>query len=97
MAAIWVVILGLGGSGSFALALLLIVYRSASAQAATELSTMTQGVGYLLSACGPLIVGLMHTVTGSWAIGMGALLILTLPELAVGVAAGRRRVVGVSA
>lgn len=93
-AVLWIVVLSLGGSGSFALALLFVIYRSAGAESATALSTMTQGIGYLLSACGPLIVGLLHAVTGSWAIAMGALLVLTLPELAVGVVAGRNRVIG---
>jgi CP family cyanate transporter-like MFS transporter len=93
-AVIWIVVLSLGGSGSFSLALLFVIYRSAGAESATALSTMTQGIGYLLSACGPLIVGLLHAVTGSWAVAMGALLVLTVPQLAVGVAAGRNRVIG---
>jgi MFS transporter, CP family, cyanate transporter len=93
LAVVWVVILGLGGSGSFALALLFVIYRSSGAQAATALSTMTQGIGYLMSACGPLMVGLLHIVTGSWAIGMSALLALTLPQLLAGVTAGRNRVI----
>jgi CP family cyanate transporter-like MFS transporter len=89
----WVVLLGLGGSGAFALGLLLIVFRSADADAAASLSSMTQGVGYLISACGPFIVGLLHGATGSWTLALGALLCLTVPELILGLGAGRDRVI----
>jgi len=94
LAALWVIVLGLGGSGSFALALLLVIYRSAGPEAAASLSTMAQGVGYLMSTTGPLIVGSLHGLTGSWAIGMGGLLVFTLPEFGVGLVAGRPGVVG---
>lgn len=93
LAVVWVVILGLGGSGSFALALLFVIHRSSGAQTATALSTMTQGIGYLMSAGGPLLVGLLHILTGSWAIAMSGLLALTFPQLLVGLAAGRKRVI----
>jgi len=94
LAPAWVVLLGLGGSGAFALGLLLIVLRSADPEAAVALSTMTQGVGYLLSGCGPLLVDAVHALTGDWAVGLVALLLMLAPQFAFGWGAARNRVVG---
>ncbi|MBE7249289.1 MAG: cyanate transporter, partial [Actinomycetospora chiangmaiensis] len=44
-----------------------IVLRAADARVAAALSGMAQGIGYLLAAGGPLLVGFLRGVTGSYA------------------------------
>jgi len=90
-ALLWAVILGLGQGASFALALTLIVLRSSDARTAGQLSSMAQGVGYCLAAAGPLLVGVLHSWTGSWS-ALGALfLTIGAGALLAGLGAGRNR------
>jgi MFS transporter, CP family, cyanate transporter len=42
-----------------------------------------------VASVGPLMVGLLHTATGSWNIPVVLLLVLAAIELAVGILAGR--------
>ena len=79
---IWALLLGVAQGSLFALALTLLVLRAADAHVAAHLSSMAQGVGYVLTAAGPLLAGLLHGWTGGWnavavlciAIGLGAAL-----------------------
>ncbi|GFM68407.1 CynX/NimT family MFS transporter [Pseudomonas cichorii] len=77
----WAILLGLGQGGTFSLALALIVLRSRDSHVASNLSGMAQGIGYTIASTGPLAVGVVHDVTGSWdsigwifaALGLGAI------------------------
>jgi cyanate transporter len=62
---LWMVLLGLG-LGTFAMVLTLIPLRARTAETTAALSTVTQGWGYLLSAAGPLLVGVLRGATGSY-------------------------------
>jgi CP family cyanate transporter-like MFS transporter len=88
-ALLWAVILGLGQGASFALALTLIVLRSADARTAGQLSSMAHGVGYCLAAAGPLLVGVLHSWTGSWSALAGLFLVIGMGALVAGLGAGR--------
>ena len=73
---LWIAILGLGQGGSFAMGLTLIAVRARDADTAADLSAMAQGVGYMLAAAGPLLVGLLHEAFGGWrAVGVALCLI----------------------
>ena len=50
------------------MAMMVIVLRSPDPHVAAHLSGMAQGVGYVLAAFGPLLVGLLHSATGSFEI-----------------------------
>lgn len=63
---VWTVILGFCSGACFILGLSFIGLRTDDAQQAASLSGMSQSVGYLLAATGPMIAGSLHTVTGSW-------------------------------
>ncbi|MGI5216601.1 MFS transporter [Nocardia sp. CA-290969] len=63
---LWVVILGLGPS-TFPMALTLINLRTRTPAGSAALSGFTQGVGYALACIGPVVFGMLHTVTGGWA------------------------------
>ena len=60
---LWALVLGFGQGGLFGLALLFISLRSPSAEAAAMLSGMSQSIGYLGAACGPLAVGILRDVS----------------------------------
>jgi CP family cyanate transporter-like MFS transporter len=65
-APVWMLLIGLGQGASIALALTLIVIRSPNRTFASALSGMAQMAGYLLAAFGPLIIGVVHSISGDW-------------------------------
>ena len=103
---LWTVLLGLG-LGAFPLALLLLGVRAATPTGTAALSSLTQGVGYLIAAMGPVTVGVLRDRTGSWTIPLLVLAGLLVPKLLAGLVAatpgqvdvadsgpGRREVLG---
>jgi CP family cyanate transporter-like MFS transporter len=93
LGAVWVcsVLLGLSQGSLFPIALMLIVLRTPDANATRQLSSMAQGVGYILASAGPLLAGLLHAWMGNWTglavlvVGLGAAMLLA------GLGAGRAR------
>jgi CP family cyanate transporter-like MFS transporter len=63
---LWMVLLGIGSGASISLALTLIGLRSSDARHAGQLSSMSQGIGYGIAAVGPVSLGIVHSLTGSW-------------------------------
>jgi MFS transporter, CP family, cyanate transporter len=92
----WVALFALGQGGAISLALTLMVLRAPDPRRAAELSGMAQAIGYSIAALGPLAVGALHDWSGDWRLPLAALLLTTAPLLAVGVGAGRARVVEIS-
>jgi CP family cyanate transporter-like MFS transporter len=90
---LWVVLLGLGQNAAFPLALTLIVLRGGTVRNTAALSTLVQTVGYLCAALGPLAIGAVHDITGSWTPALLILLALLVPQTVIGLAAARRRTV----
>ena len=90
---LWSVLLGAGAGAAFPLALTIVLLRSRDGAQAARLSACAQGVGYTLCACGPVAVGLLREAAGSWRPCLVLLLGLLVVQVAVGVAAGRERVV----
>ncbi|HEX7106712.1 MAG TPA: MFS transporter [Acidothermaceae bacterium] len=86
---LWVVILGLGQGASFPLALTLMVLRTRNPAATQALSSMSQGLGYLIAAGGPLLAGLLHSVTGNWTVPLAVLIGLLVPQTIAGLAVSR--------
>ncbi len=60
---LWTLLCGLAATG-FPLALALANLRTRTHEGAVALSGFMQGLGYLLAATGPLVTGLLHTLTG---------------------------------
>lgn len=67
----------------------IIVLRSPDAHVAAHLSGMAQCVGYLLAAIGPLIVGLLHSWTGSFSASAFLFILLGISAGIAGWGAGR--------
>jgi CP family cyanate transporter-like MFS transporter len=85
----WVLVLGVSQGSCLGLAIFFMMARAPDAGVAASLSGFAQSVGYLVASAGPLLVGLLHTATGSWDLPVALLLVLSAAELTVGVLAGR--------
>lgn len=90
-ALIWMVLFGLGQGAAFSLGFSLILLRSTDEQHATELSGMSQSVGYLLGALGPVGLGLVRDMTDGWTWPILVLLFLMVPFVVIGLGASRDR------
>jgi MFS transporter, CP family, cyanate transporter len=91
---LWVVLVGIGQGACFALGLNLFVLRTRRVTDTARVSAMAQSIGYTLCAVGPLLVGVLHDVTGSWRVPLVLLLALLVPQVVSGALAGRDRTVG---
>ncbi len=85
----WVLVLGVSQGSCLGLAIFFTLARAPDAGVAASLSAFAQSVGYLVASAGPLVVGLLHSATGSWNLPLVLLLVLCAAELATGLLAGR--------
>jgi CP family cyanate transporter-like MFS transporter len=88
-APLWVLVLGVSQGSCLGLAIFFMLARAPNAAVAASLSAFAQSVGYLVASVGPLVVGLLHSATGSWNLPVVLLLVLCAAELATGMLAGR--------
>lgn len=75
-----VIVIGIGQASSFPLALSLISTRAGNQRLTTMLSSLAQGVGYLIAAAGTFLFGLVATATGNWHLSVWGLIVLTLVQ-----------------
>lgn len=59
-----VLLQGVGQGGLFAIAMTVIILRSPDPRVAARLSGMSQAIGYVLAAFGPMLVGVLYSATG---------------------------------
>ncbi|WP_378950392.1 CynX/NimT family MFS transporter [Mesorhizobium sp. ANAO-SY3R2] len=90
----WAILQGIGQGGLIAVAMTIIVLRSPDSHVAAHLSGMAQGVGYVLAAFGPLVVGLIRGWTGGFAATAFLFVGLGLVAAVMGIGAGRALHVG---
>jgi len=88
---LWAVLFGIGTGACLAMGLALFVLRTSQVQDSARLSAMAQSAGYLICACGPLLFGLVHDLTDSWSVPLVMLLLFLVPQLIMGMLAGRAR------
>lgn len=92
-ALVWIVCMGVSAGGSIVVALSLFGLRTSHHGQASALSGMAQCIGYLLAAAGPIVVGLIHDMTGNWILPLTLLLALIAIQAVFGFLAGRARLV----
>ncbi|WP_281364822.1 CynX/NimT family MFS transporter [Streptomyces typhae] len=88
---VWMSLLGLGQGAAISLALLFIVQRAPDARHVAQLSSMAQCFGYILAATGPAVLGAVHDASHNWTVPVVVLLVLLVPQIAVGFGAARDR------
>jgi CP family cyanate transporter-like MFS transporter len=77
------------GNGAFPLAVTLIGLRTRRPEMTTALSGLVQSGGYLLAVVGPLLVGVLHQVSGGWRVPLLVVLGTLVPQLLSGLRAAR--------
>ena len=86
--ALWAALLGVGVGANFALALTVVGQVAPTPADTPRASGMAFFVGYLLASLGPVAVGFLHDLTGSFRLPYLALVPIGLLTLGFGVAAG---------
>ncbi|RSS45520.1 CynX/NimT family MFS transporter [Streptomyces sp. WAC08241] len=89
---VWAVLLGVSNC-AFPLALTMIGLRSRTGTGVVRLSAFAQSVGYLISIPGPLLVGVLYQHSGGWGLPIALMGGLMVPQMIVGILAGRDRTV----
>ncbi|MFI5682898.1 CynX/NimT family MFS transporter [Streptomyces sp. NPDC051636] len=88
----WALLLGVSNC-AFPLALTMVGMRARTGAGVAQLSAFAQSTGYLISIPGPLLVGVLYQSSGGWGLPIALMAGLMLPQMAVGVLAGRDRTV----
>ena len=89
----WASLIGLSSGATLGMSLTLMAQRARDHDASAALSGMSQSVGYVIAACGPVAFGWLHTLTGGWTASLALLLAVLVVLSTVGVFAGRERFV----
>lgn len=93
---LWVpaaIVIGVGQASSFPLSLSLISTRAANQRLTTMLSSVAQGIGYLIAAAGTFLFGWVATVTGNWEASVLGLIALTLVQTGAAWFAGQPKLI----
>lgn len=88
----WALLLGVSNC-AFPLALTMVGMRARTGAGVAQLSAFAQSTGYLISIPGPLLVGVLYQHSGGWGLPIALMAALMVPQIAVGVLAGRDRTV----
>ncbi|MFF1446561.1 CynX/NimT family MFS transporter [Streptomyces sp. NPDC058274] len=88
----WAVLLGVANC-AFPLALTMVGMRARTGAGVAKLSAFAQSTGYLISIPGPLLVGVLYQHSGGWGLPIALMAGLMVPQIVVGVFAGRNRTV----
>ncbi|MFF4910637.1 CynX/NimT family MFS transporter [Streptomyces sp. NPDC001260] len=88
----WAVLLGVSNC-AFPLALTMVGMRARTGAGVAQLSAFAQSTGYLISIPGPLLVGVLYQHSGGWGLPIALMTGLMIPQMVVGVLAGRNRTV----
>jgi CP family cyanate transporter-like MFS transporter len=89
-AAVWVTFVAIG-MGSFPLALMMLALRTRTPETTAALSAFGQSAGYLIAGAGPLLVGVLHQMTGGWTLPYALMFAVLVVQLLTGLYAGRDR------
>ncbi|MFC1419699.1 MFS transporter [Streptacidiphilus cavernicola] len=87
---VWAILAGLANC-AFPLTLTMIGLRARSSEGVTRLSAFTQGVGYLISVPGPILIGVLYQREHGWYGPLAFLAVLMAAQAFVGRRAARPR------
>ena len=89
LAPLWAIMIGIAAGSAFSLSMMFFTIRTRDGKEAAELSGMAQSFGYLLAAVGPIAVGALQDLTGSWTAPLLLLLFIAALILLAGTTAGK--------
>ena len=89
---VWVLLAGLGPI-LFPLNLALFNLRTKSQETLLRISGFAQGFGYLAAALGPLILGVLHELTGTWTSSLWFLFLTAIPAMLAGTVIAKQRTI----
>lgn len=89
LALLWSAVLGFGCGASMMLGLTFIGLRTSNAKDAAALSGMSQCVGYLMAAAGPMMLGGLHDLFGGWSTPLMLASVIAVLGAWMGLLAGR--------
>ncbi len=89
---LWAALMGLSNC-AFPLVLTMIGLRARTPGGVAQLSAFAQGVGYLISIPGPILIGSLYQATGEWYLPLGFLAVLLVPQMALGLRAALPRTI----
>ncbi|MDT0703323.1 MFS transporter [Mammaliicoccus sciuri] len=84
-----IILIGVASGLAFGLVNTFFGLRTENGLTAAKLSGMSQSVGYLFAAIGPLLFGILHDATNSWNTSFGILLVTSIIIMIIGSRAGR--------
>src|SRR5690606_35819704 len=85
---LWAILVGVGNL-IFPVSLALINLRSRSQQGSVALSGFVQGFGYAIAAAVPLLVGVLHDLSGGWTAPI--IMVIVVTAACIGAAIALRR------
>ena len=88
----WVLLAGLGPI-LFPLNLALFNIRTKSQETLLRISGFAQGFGYLAAAMGPLVIGVLHELTGNWTSSLWFLFLTAIPAMLAGRVIARQKTI----
>lgn len=91
---LWAVLFGVGTGATFILGLTFVALRTRDVPQSTALSGMSQSVGYLLAAAGPVAMGQLHDLLGGWQMPLLLCAALAAGAVFMGLLAGRNLRIG---
>jgi CP family cyanate transporter-like MFS transporter len=86
---LWLCTSNMGISIAFPTALLLCGIKSDSPEATRNMSTMMQSLGYIISACGPVLMGSLYESSNSWNVAMYGVVAMSFMQLLMGLVVGK--------
>lgn len=89
---VWAVLIGISNC-AFPLALTMVGMRARTGAGVAQLSAFAQSVGYLVSIPGPFLVGVLYQHSGGWGLPIALVIGLLIPQMVMGVLAGRDRTI----
>ncbi len=96
LAVLWVILVGAAQAMTISLAITFIMARSPDGAHAAQLSSMAQGIGYVMAAFGPFLFGLIRDWSDGYTMPMIALVAVLVPLVATGLGAAQPRFVGMA-
>jgi CP family cyanate transporter-like MFS transporter len=87
-------LIGIGQASSFPLSLSLISTRAKNMELTTILSSVVQGVGYLIAAAGTFLFGWLGSTAGNWHVSIYLIIGVALVQVVSGWYSGKDRFIG---